>query len=193
MRILGLDPGLKHTGWAVIEDDGARVRHVASGVISPAKTTLAMRLGDLSRGLAQVTREHAPEHAACERVFVNVNAQSTLLLGQARGAVIAACNLSGLEVDEFTPSEIKEAVTGSGRADKAMIQKMVVLRLGLPFEPRPDEADAIACALCFAQRRKLLALERSGATTRTYATARRGRSTAAARDAWTRLLEKGKK
>ena len=108
-----------------------------------------------------------------------MNPQSTLLLGQARGAALCAADLAGLRVEEFTPSEIKQAVTGSGRADKLMVQEMVMRLLALPEAPRPDEADALACAICSA----------SG-TSRIYATARRGASGRGARAAWTSLLAK---
>ena len=128
---------------------------------------------------------HAPELAAIERVFVNVNPQSTLLLGQARGAAIVACGLAKLALDEFTPSEIKEAVTGTGRADKLMIVKMIRTRLSVDRDFRPDEADAAAAALCLILRLPLRALERSGGSSRSFATARRGRFVRGARASWT--------
>ncbi|WP_295477591.1 crossover junction endodeoxyribonuclease RuvC [uncultured Sutterella sp.] len=190
VRILGIDPGLNHTGWGVLEVEGGRCRRVASGVIDPPKGEVSARLGHIARELARVIAEHAPTAAACERVFVNVNPQSTLLLGEARGAALCAADLAGLAVEEFTPSEIKQSVTGSGRADKEMVQTMVVRLLGLDQTPRTDEADALACALCAASMMKLRALEKSGGTARTYATARRGASGRGARAAWTRLVDK---
>ena len=190
VRILGLDPGLNHTGWGVVETEGGQCRRIASGVINPPKGETSARLGHIARALARVIAEHAPTAAACERVFVNVNPQSTLLLGQARGAALCAADLAGLTVEEFTPSEIKQSVTGSGRADKEMVQTMVVRLLGLAQTPRTDEADALACALCSASMMKLRALEKSGGTARTYATARRGASGRGARAAWTRLVDK---
>lgn len=188
-RILGLDPGLNHTGWGVIDAAGGETRWVASGVIDVPKGETAARLAHIARGLAAVIAEHAPQAAACERVFVNVNPQSTLLLGQARGAALCAASLAGLPVEEFTPSEIKQAVTGSGAADKKMIQAMVMRLAPMPREPRTDEADAIACALCLASTMRLRAYERQGGTSRVYATARRGASGRGARGAWTALVE----
>lgn len=194
-RILGLDPGLNHTGWGVIELAGASAAWVASGVIDVPRGETAARLAAIARAVTAVIGEHTPAIAACERVFVNINPQSTLLLGHARGAALCAAGLAGLEVEEFTPSEIKQAVTGSGSADKRMIQDMVLRLLPMPHSPRTDEADALACALCLASQLKLRALEKAGGTVRTFATARRGASGRGARSAWTALIEKngGKK
>lgn len=191
LRVLGIDPGLNHTGWAVLERRRAAEPVVlASGVLNPPKDgMIAERLGFITKGLCAVITEHAPTLAAIERVFVNVNPQSTLLLGQARGAAIVACSLSDLAVDEFTPSEIKEAVAGTGRADKLMIAKMIHTRLGVEKTLKPDEADAAAVALCLLQRLPLRALERSGSTSRSYATARRGRHVRAARASWTTFAQ----
>ena len=177
VRILGLDPGLNHTGWGIIDTTGAKSIWVASGVFDIPKgetAETAARLAHIAREIEAVIKTHLPTVAACERVFVNVNPQSTLLLGHARGAAICAASLAGLAVEEFTPSEIKQAVTGSGSADKKMIQAMVERLLPMPHHPRTDEADALACALCLASSLKLRALEKSGGTNRTYATARRG-------------------
>ena len=185
VRILGLDPGLNHTGWGVLEVERGESRRIASGVINPPKGETSVRLG--------VIAEHAPTQAACERVFVNVNPQSTLLLGQARGAALCAADLAGLAVEEFTPSEIKQAVTGTGRADKLMVQEMVMRLLALETHPQADEADALACALCAASTLRLRALERSGGTVRPSATARHGASSRGARSAWTRLAENREK
>lgn len=193
VRILGIDPGLNHTGWGVIESEGGVLRRIASGVIEPPKGETSTRLGVIARGLSEVIRTHAPSTAACERVFVNVNPQSTLLLGQARGAALTAAALGGLVVEEFTPSEIKQAVTASGRADKLMVQTMVGRLLNLSDALQADEADALACAICAASNLRLRALERSGGTSRAYAIARRGASTRGARTAWTKLAEEKEK
>lgn len=195
VRILGLDPGLNHTGWGIIDTTGAKSAWVASGVFDIPKgetAETAARLAHIAREIEAVIKTHLPTVAACERVFVNVNPQSTLLLGHARGAAICAASLAGLAVEEFTPSEIKQAVTGSGSADKKMIQAMVERLLPMPHHPRTDEADALACALCLASSLKLRALEKSGGTNRTYATARRGLGSygRGARSAWTALVEK---
>ena len=150
VRILGLDPGLNHTGWGIIDTTGAKSIWVASGVFDIPKGETAARLAHIAREIEAVIKTHLPTVAACERVFVNVNPQSTLLLGHARGAAICAASLAGLAVEEFTPSEIKQAVTGSGSADKKMIQAMVERLLPIPHHPRTDGADALACALCLA-------------------------------------------
>ncbi len=192
-RVLGIDPGLNHTGWGLVDLKGAKTEYVASGVIDIPRGRLSDRLGHIARELQSVIRTHEPRICAAERVFVNINPQSTLMLGQARGAALTTAALEGLEVEEFTPSEIKLAVTGTGRAEKAQIQKMMALLLGLDALPRTDEADALACALCCANTLKLRAVEKLGETARTYATARRGASARGARLAWTRRLsgEKG--
>ena len=190
LRIIGLDPGLNHTGWGVIDVAAGRYSVVESGVIHVPKGELSNRLGHIVRELTSVIERTSPTIAAAERVFVNVNPQSTLRLGQARGAALVAADLAGLTVEEFTPSEIKEAVTGTGKADKDMIQRMMGLLLGIERVLQADEADALACAVCCANAVKLRAVERTGGTTRTYATARRGRSTSGARSAWTALVNK---
>lgn len=189
LRILGIDPGLNHTGWGVIDIVSGTYTRVESGVIHVPKGELADRLGHIARALQEVIARTQPTQAAAERVFVNINPQSTLMLGQARGAALVAANLAGLPVEEFTPSEIKEAVCGSGRADKPMVQRMMGLLLNLDTPLQADEADALACAMCCANALRLRALEKSGGTTRTYATARRGRTQAGARSAWTALLK----
>ena len=189
LRILGIDPGLNHTGWGVIDVVSGTYTRVESGVIHVPKGELAERLGHIARALQEVIARTQPTQAAAERVFVNINPQSTLMLGQARGAALVAANLAGLPIEEFTPSEIKEAVCGSGRADKPMVQRMMGLLLNLDTPLQADEADALACAMCCANALRLRALEKSGGTTRTYATARRGRTQAGARSAWTALLK----
>lgn len=119
-----------------------------------------------------------------------MNPQSTLRLGQARGAALVAADLAGLPVEEFTPSEIKEAVCATGRADKPMVQRMIGMLLGIEGDIQADEADALACAVCCANSIRMRAFEKAGSTTRTYATPRRGRSAAGARSAWTALFTK---
>ncbi len=153
MRILGIDPGLQRTGFGVIEAEGPRLRYVASGTISTLEAPrgdLPGRLRIIFEGVREVMQAYAPECAAAEIVFVNVNPQSTLLLGQARGAAIAAAVLAGLPVTEYTAGQVKQAVVGGGRALKPQVQAMVCRLLSLPGEPQEDAADALAAAICHA-------------------------------------------
>jgi len=150
-RILGIDPGLRLTGFGVIERrDAGRIAYVASGVIRVPDGELAMRLAAIFTQLGEVIAEYRPVAAAVEKVFVNVNPQTTLLLGQARGAALCAAATAGLPVAEYTPMQIKQAVAGYGRAPKEQVQAMVVRLLSLPGTPSRDAADALACATCHA-------------------------------------------
>jgi crossover junction endodeoxyribonuclease RuvC len=155
LRILGIDPGLNRTGWGVIEADGQRLRPIASGVIRIPPGDLAPRLSVILRELATIIGLHAPRLAVVEKVFVNTNPQSTLLLGQARGAALCAAVQAGLEVREYSALQVKQAVVGTGRAEKAQIQMMVTRLLALDAEPATDAADALACAICHAHGNRL--------------------------------------
>ncbi|HVL58918.1 MAG TPA: crossover junction endodeoxyribonuclease RuvC [Burkholderiaceae bacterium] len=155
--ILGIDPGLRRTGFGLLACDGARLRYLASGVIRSGDGALGERLHAIVRGLTEVIAAHRPTEAAIEKVFVNVNPQSTLLLGQARGAAIAAAVVAGLPVHEFTALQLKQAVVGHGHATKAQIQAMVQRLLALPGAPGADAADALACAICQAHAATLAA------------------------------------
>ena len=157
MRILGLDPGLNRTGWGVIDAASGRFGRVDSGMIRVPEGELSARLGHIVRELSKVIERTKPDLASAERVFVNVNPQSTLRLGQARGAALVAADLAGLPVEEFTPSEIKEAVCATGRADKPMVQRMIGMLLGIEGDIQADEADALACAVCCAPMRRPVA------------------------------------
>jgi crossover junction endodeoxyribonuclease RuvC len=153
VRILGIDPGLQRTGFGVIDVEGPRLHYVASGVIATAeapKGDLPARLKIIVDGVGEVARHYAPQCAAVEIVFVNVNPQSTLLLGQARGAALAALVLAGLPVAEYTALQMKKAVVGHGLAAKAQIQAMVQRLLRLPGLPGPDAADALGIAITHA-------------------------------------------
>lgn len=151
VRILGIDPGLRRTGFGVIDTDGVRLSYVASGTVTvPADQPLHARLKVILDSLRQIAADTQPHAAALEKVFVNVNPQSTLLLGQARGAALCALTDSNLEVHEYTALQIKKAVTGTGRAAKTQIQQMVQHLLRLNGTPAPDAADALACAICHA-------------------------------------------
>ena len=150
-RILGIDPGLRVTGFGVIELHGKQLVYVASGCIkSNDKESLPERIKTLFAGISEVIATYAPNQAAVEKVFVNVNPQSTLLLGQARGAAICAAVLCRLPVAEYTALQVKQAVVGNGHADKQQVQHMVRRLLALPGEPSADAADALACAICHA-------------------------------------------
>ena len=149
-RILGIDPGSRTTGYGVVELARGRALFVACGVIRTRAAGLAGRLWELHSGLAEVIAEHGPELAAIEKVFVSMNPSSALKLGHARGVLMLAAMERGLEVAEYTPSRIKQAVAGYGRADKAQVQEMVRLVLGLDRSPSSDAADALAVAMCHA-------------------------------------------
>ncbi|MFV0371711.1 MAG: crossover junction endodeoxyribonuclease RuvC [Azonexus sp.] len=150
-RILGIDPGLRTTGFGVIERQGRSLRYVASGCVkSNAEDALPARIATLFAGISEVVATYRPTLAAVEIVFVNVNPQSTLLLGQARGAAISALVHGGLPVAEYTALQVKQAVVGHGKADKEQVQAMVARLLDLPGAPGADAADALACAICHA-------------------------------------------
>lgn len=149
-RILGIDPGLRRTGFGVVEVRGSRLRYITSGIVRVPMGELPGRLRAILDGLGQVIAAHAPQQAAIEKVFVNANAQSTLLLGQARGAAICAAVLHDLPLSEYTAQQVKQSVAGSGSAKKAQVQAMVRRLLALPGDPSPDAADALACAICHA-------------------------------------------
>ncbi len=151
IRILGIDPGLRITGFGVIEKSGTRLCYVASGCVkTDANGELPQRLKTILDGLREVIEAHRPGQVAVEKVFVNVNPQSTLLLGQARGAAICAAVAAALPVAEYTALQVKQAVVGHGKAAKEQVQHMVRRLLSLPGEPSPDAADALACAICHA-------------------------------------------
>ena len=148
MRILGIDPGLRATGFGLIDTRGDAMRYVASGVIRSGEGHLPERIGRLHQGIVELVREYQPTVAVCEIVFVNVNPKSTLMLGQARGAALGALVTSGMKVHEYTALQIKQAVVGYGRATKEQVQEMVKRLLSLPGVPSTDAADALACAIC---------------------------------------------
>lgn len=149
LRILGIDPGLRNTGFGVIDGvSNSTATYVASGVIQTAASdSLASRIKTILTGINEIISEYKPDLVSIEKVFVNVNPQSTLLLGQARGAAIAACVLADLPVSEYTALQVKQAVVGYGHAEKEQIQRMVVHFLKLSGTPQADAADALACAL----------------------------------------------
>jgi crossover junction endodeoxyribonuclease RuvC len=153
MRLIGLDPGLRLTGWGVIDVDGNRLRHVAHGVIKVSvEGSLAARLHELFEGIAAIVAEQQPLEAAVEETFVNVNPGSTLKLGQARGVVLLAPARAGLPVFEYAANLVKKSVVGAGHADKRQIA-MMVGRLLPGVEATADAADALAVAICHAHHR----------------------------------------
>ena len=155
-RILGIDPGSRVTGYGVIDSDGIRNRHVASGCIRTGDGELPERLGEIYTEVAAVVATYRPAEMAIEQVFVSKNAQSALKLGQARGAAICAAVVAGLPVAEYTPSMIKQSVVGTGGADKSQVQHMVRQILGLAQSLAADQADALAVALSHAHSNSTL-------------------------------------
>lgn len=168
MRVLGIDPGLRTTGWGVIEMRGARLSHIANGLCRSGEGDLAQRLLSLYRQLSEIVAIHAPQAAAVEQTFVNRDGAGTLKLGQARGIAMLVPAQAGLEVGEYAPNAVKKAVVGVGHAGKGQIAHMVALHLpGAPIAG-PDAADALAIAICHAHHlqsagRLAAALQRAGA------------------------------
>lgn len=155
--ILGIDPGLRQTGYGLIEYSSQRqFNYIAAGRIKTPDGSLPMRLGVIFQDLSQLIAHFSPTESAIEQVFVNVNPQSTLLLGQARGAAISALVNKNLPVSEYTALQIKQAVVGHGKAAKTQVQHMVQRLLNLPALPQADAADALACAICHAHRKNSL-------------------------------------
>jgi crossover junction endodeoxyribonuclease RuvC len=158
MIILGIDPGLRTTGFGVIHKQGAKLRYIASGTIKSGEGDLPTRLKVILDGVSEVAATYQPDCSAIEKVFVNVNPQSTLLLGQARGAAICALVSNGLSVAEYSPTQLKQAVVGTGKAAKAQVQDMVARLLALPGLPGSDAADALGVAICHANSHDALAM-----------------------------------
>ena len=150
IRILGIDPGLRVTGFGLIDRTGQKLTYLTSGVVRTPDGQLPDRLKAILEVSGAVIAEHSPSQVAVEKVFVNVNPASTLLLGQARGAAICAAVSRGLPVSEYTALQVKQAVVGNGHAAKEQVQDMVRRLLGLPGDPSADAADALACAICHA-------------------------------------------
>jgi crossover junction endodeoxyribonuclease RuvC len=148
MRVIGIDPGLRRTGWGVVDADGSVIRHVANGVCLSEGVELASRLLSLYAALTRVIRAHRPEAAAVEQTFVNKDAAGTLKLGQARGIALLVPARAGLPVAEYAPNAVKKVVVGVGHAEKAQVAHMVRLQLPGVALAGPDAADALAIALC---------------------------------------------
>jgi crossover junction endodeoxyribonuclease RuvC len=149
-RILGIDPGSRITGYGLIDSDGRHSSHVASGCIQVGEFTWPERLGHIFRGVLEVVERYRPAELAVEQVFFARNAASALKLGQARGAAICAALAEGVSVHEYTPRAVKQAVVGSGGAEKVQVQHMVRIILSLQGMIAEDQADALAAAICHA-------------------------------------------
>jgi len=149
-RIIGIDPGLRITGFGVIDKAGDKLSYVTSGCIKTPKGNLALRLKTILVGLSEVIGSTRPDQVALEKVFVNQNPQSTLALGQARGTAICATIMHTLPLSEYTALQVKQAVVGNGHAEKHQVQAMVKRLLNLSGNPSTDAADALACAICHA-------------------------------------------
>lgn len=157
MRVLGIDPGTAITGYAVVEEEGADLRLIAIGTVqTPARTPLPQRLKTIYRGLSEIIAEYRPEAAVVEELFFSRNARTAMSVGHARGVVLLALVDAGLPIAEYTPMQVKQAVTGYGGAGKRQVQEMVRVLLQLPEIPRPDDAaDAAAVAICYLHRVRL--------------------------------------
>jgi crossover junction endodeoxyribonuclease RuvC len=159
IRILGIDPGSRITGYGVIDSDGRSTKHVASGCIRAGSGEFTHRLKIIFDGIAEIVALHQPGEIAVEEVFVHRSISSALKLGQARGAAIAAALARSLPVSEYSPTQIKRTITGHGHADKLQVQHMIKLLTGLHTGVQADEADALAVAVCHAHHRDSPALK----------------------------------
>lgn len=156
--ILGIDPGSRITGFGIIDSRGSRQRYIASGCIRTVdKSPLPARLDEIFKGVLEVIETYNPAELAIEKIFMARSAESALKLGQARGAAIVAGVSRTLPIYEYEARKIKQAVTGTGAANKSQVQHMVQQLLGLPGKPQPDAADALAIALCHANTQANLA------------------------------------
>lgn len=157
MLILGIDPGSRHTGYGLVQAEGDRLRAITHGRLScPAKQSVPDRLAELTAQLTTLLARWQPEIAVLETPFLGMNTRSLVVLAQARGALLAVLAGQGLEISEYSPAEIKNAVTGNGRAGKDQVARMVRLHLSLGQEELTEDAsDALAVAICFAQRGRM--------------------------------------
>jgi crossover junction endodeoxyribonuclease RuvC len=160
MLVLGIDPGLATMGYGLVEGDGISLVAVAYGVVrTPPKVPVAQRLMQLRRELSQLIAQYRPDEAAVEELFFATNARTAIVVGEARGVLLLTLAEAGLPIAEYTPMQVKQAVTGYGGADKGQIQQMLRLLLNLPALPYPDDAaDALAIAMCHHQSARIAAL-----------------------------------
>ena len=155
VRIIGIDPGLRNTGWGVIEQEGQRLSYIADGAVhSDPDAELSERLLQIHTQLLAVLREFAPDEAAVEETFVNKDARATLKLGQARGVVLLAPATLGMRIAEYAPNVIKKSVVGAGHAEKDQVKHMVKLLLPRAVMKTADSTDALAIAICHAHHRR---------------------------------------
>jgi crossover junction endodeoxyribonuclease RuvC len=162
IRILGIDPGLRRTGWGLIEADGNRLIHVACGSLDTSdRADLGVRLVTIHDGLIAVIEQYRPHEAAVENTFVNTNAAATLKLGQARGIAMLVPAKAGLAVAEYAPNLVKKTIVGTGHGDKAQIRMMIGVLLPKADPQSEDAADALAIAICHAHHRSAAALRRT--------------------------------
>lgn len=154
--ILGIDPGSRITGYGIINSAGSKQQYIASGCIRINEDNFAAKLQKIFTSICEIIKLHQPQEAAIEQVFVHANVNSALKLGQARGAAIVAIAHQGLiDVAEYSARQVKLAVVGYGNAEKAQVQRMIQMMLGLKALPQADEADALAIAICHANSRKI--------------------------------------
>lgn len=153
--ILGIDPGSRITGYGVIESNGQKHQYLACGAIRTQSEYFPKRLQQIFQGISQIAAQYQIQEAAIEQVFIHANASSALKLGQARGAAITALMQQNLEVFEYAPKLIKQAVVGTGSADKNQVQQMIKILLKLNAAPKNDAADALAIAICHANSRSI--------------------------------------
>jgi crossover junction endodeoxyribonuclease RuvC len=159
VRIIGIDPGLRNTGWGVIDAEGSRLSYVADGTVhSDADAPLATRLLQIHAQLAEVLRSFMPDEAAIEETFVNKDARATLKLGQARGAAMLAPAMAGISVAEYAPNVVKKSVVGAGHAEKDQVKHMVKILLPRAEMNTADSTDALAIAICHAHHRGIQTL-----------------------------------
>lgn len=159
IRIIGLDPGLRRTGWGVVDCEGNRLSYIACGSVeTDSAESLAERLAALHAGLAAVIKAHAPDEAAVEETFVNADPRSALKLGQARGIVLLAPAQAGLVVAEYAPNLVKKSIVGAGRAEKIQVRKMIAVLLPKAVPETDDACDALALAITHAHHRSSVAL-----------------------------------
>jgi crossover junction endodeoxyribonuclease RuvC len=160
VKVIGIDPGTANCGYGIVHESGGRLKAIGHGSWStPAGDPLALRLRTIFEGVAALVAEHAPDAVVLEESFVGVDARTALSVGQARGAVLVAAALAGVDCAEYAPARVKQAVCGYGRAEKAQVQRMVKAILSLPTLPTPNHAaDALAVAICHALSPPLLRL-----------------------------------